>query len=121
MLGARSFSHGVMLALIGTGGMGFIGFLDDYRKLKHSRLGQKNEGLVERYKLIGQVTIGLLLGLIRPTSGTARIFDLDAWRDAPAFHRRLAYVPSEANPWPSLTGGETLEFLGNVHGTVEDT
>ena len=27
-------------------------------------------------------TIGLLLGLIRPTSGSARIFDLDAWRDA---------------------------------------
>ena len=28
-------------------------------------------------------TIALLLGLIRPTSGTARIFGLDVWRDAP--------------------------------------
>ena len=28
-------------------------------------------------------TIALLLGLIRPTSGTATIFGLDAWRDAP--------------------------------------
>src|SRR3954452_686805 len=43
-------------------------------------------------------TIGLLLGLLRPTSGRAFIFDIDAWRDAPALHRRLAYVSSEANP-----------------------
>jgi ABC-2 type transport system ATP-binding protein len=65
-------------------------------------------------------TIGLLLGLIRPTSGGARIFDLDVWRNAPAIHRRVAYVPSEANLWPSLTGAEALRFLGNVHGVVDD-
>ncbi|MEA2685223.1 MAG: polyether ionophore transport system ATP-binding protein, partial [Actinomycetota bacterium] len=64
-------------------------------------------------------TLALLLGLIRPTSGQARIFGLDVWRDAPAVHRRLAYVPSEANLWPSLTGAEVLRFLGNVHGSVD--
>jgi ABC-2 type transport system ATP-binding protein len=64
-------------------------------------------------------TIGLLLGLIRPSAGTARIFDLDAWRDAPAIHRRLAYVPSETNLWPSLTGAEVLRFLGAIHGSVD--
>jgi phospho-N-acetylmuramoyl-pentapeptide-transferase len=62
LLWARVFSHYVMLALLVTAGMGIIGFLDDYLKLRQRRLGQKNEGLVERYKLIGQVTIGLLLG-----------------------------------------------------------
>ena len=62
LLWARVFSHYVMLALLVTLGMGVIGFLDDYLKLRQRRLGQKNEGLVERYKLIGQVTIGLLLG-----------------------------------------------------------
>lgn len=65
-------------------------------------------------------TIALLLGMIRPTSGTARIFDLDVWRDAPAIHRRLAFVPSEANLWPSLTGAEALRFLGNIHGAVDE-
>jgi len=65
-------------------------------------------------------TVALLLGLIRPTSGSARIFDLDVWRDAPAVHRRLAYVPSEANLWPTLTGAEALRFLANVHGSVDD-
>jgi polyether ionophore transport system ATP-binding protein len=29
-------------------------------------------------------------------------------------HRRLAYVPGEANLWPSLTGAETLHLLGRV-------
>jgi phospho-N-acetylmuramoyl-pentapeptide-transferase len=43
--------------------MGGIGFLDDYLKLKQKREGKKNEGLVERYKLIGQVTAGVALAL----------------------------------------------------------
>jgi phospho-N-acetylmuramoyl-pentapeptide-transferase len=62
LLWARVFSHYVLLALLVTVGMGLIGFVDDYLKLRQRRLGQKNEGLVERYKLIGQVTIGLALG-----------------------------------------------------------
>jgi ABC-2 type transport system ATP-binding protein len=66
-------------------------------------------------------TINLLLGLIRPTSGNARIFGLDVWADAPALHRRVAYVPSEANLWPSLTGAEALHFLGNIHGAVDES
>ena len=64
-------------------------------------------------------TIGLLLGLLRPTSGGARIFDLDAWTDAATIHRRLAYVPSEANLWPALTGAEVLRFLADIHGSVD--
>ena len=62
LLWARIFSHYVVLALLVTAGMGIIGFLDDYLKLKQRRLGQKNEGLVERNKLLGQIGIGLALG-----------------------------------------------------------
>ena len=43
--------------------MGGIGFLDDYLKLKQKREGKENRGLVERYKLAGQVTIGVAMGL----------------------------------------------------------
>lgn len=64
-------------------------------------------------------TIALLLGLIRPTSGRAWIFGLDVRREATAVHRRLAYVPSEANLWPSLTGAEAIRFLGEIHGSVD--
>jgi ABC-2 type transport system ATP-binding protein len=65
-------------------------------------------------------TIAVLLGLIRPSSGSARIFGLDVWRDAPTVHRRIASVPSDANLWPSLTGAEALRFLGEVHGSVDE-
>jgi ABC-2 type transport system ATP-binding protein len=61
-------------------------------------------------------TIRLLLGLIRPTSGTARVFGLDPWADTVAVHRRLAYVPGDVALWPQLTGAETLELLGRLHG-----
>jgi ABC-2 type transport system ATP-binding protein len=65
-------------------------------------------------------TLRLLLGLIRPTSGRAEIFGLDSQRHAVEAHRRLAYVPGEANLWPSLTGAETLHLLGRVYGRVDD-
>jgi phospho-N-acetylmuramoyl-pentapeptide-transferase len=73
VLWARLFSRYVLIALAVTAWMGAIGFLDDYLKLKQKRLGQKNEGLVERYKLLGQVGIGLALGvylLLHPLSPT---------------------------------------------------
>ena len=65
-------------------------------------------------------TIALLLGLIRPTSGRATVFGLDVVRDAPALHRRLAYVPSESALWPSLTGEEAMHLLGELHGAVDE-
>ncbi len=52
----------VWLALAVTVLMGAIGFLDDFLKLKQKREGKENRGLVERYKLAGQISIGLALG-----------------------------------------------------------
>jgi len=65
-------------------------------------------------------TIRLLLGLIHPTAGRSEIFGLDSQRDAVEAHRRLAYVPGEANLWPSLTGEETLHLLARVQGAVDE-
>ena len=62
-------------------------------------------------------TIRLLLGLARPTSGQAEIFGLDCQRQTVEAHQRRAYVPGEANLWPTLTGAETLHLLGRVQGT----
>jgi len=61
-------------------------------------------------------TIRLLLGLISPTGGRGEIFGLDCQRQPVQAHRRLAYVPGEANLWPSLTGAETLRLLGRAWG-----
>jgi phospho-N-acetylmuramoyl-pentapeptide-transferase len=62
LLWARLTSHYTWLALSVTAWMGAIGFLDDILKLRQKRAGQKNKGLVERYKLTGQVIIGVFIG-----------------------------------------------------------
>ncbi|MES2524935.1 MAG: phospho-N-acetylmuramoyl-pentapeptide-transferase [Gemmatimonadota bacterium] len=64
LLWGRLDNRYLLLALATMLWMGAIGFLDDYLKLKQKREGKKNEGLVERYKLAGQVTCGIALGLI---------------------------------------------------------
>jgi ABC-2 type transport system ATP-binding protein len=64
-------------------------------------------------------TIRLMLGLIHPSAGRSSIFGLDSHRQAVEAHRCLAYVPGEANLWPSLTGAETLHLLGRVQGQVD--
>lgn len=61
----------------------------------------------------------LILGLLIPTRGRAEIFGLDSRHDTVAAHRRLAYVPGEANLWPNLSGEETLALLGRVQGSVD--
>jgi len=66
-------------------------------------------------------TIRLLLGLLRPTAGRAEIFGLDSQRQAVEAHRRLAYVPAEANLWPTLTGAETLHLMARLHGALDAT
>jgi phospho-N-acetylmuramoyl-pentapeptide-transferase len=63
LLWARLDNRYILLAMLVMAWMGGIGFLDDYLKLKQKREGKKNEGLVERYKLAGQIAIGLFLGL----------------------------------------------------------
>ncbi|MGY4542774.1 ABC-type Na+ transport system ATPase subunit NatA [Arthrobacter sp. UYNi723] len=54
-------------------------------------------------------TLRVLLGLIRSTSGTARVFGLDPWRDPVRAHRDVAYVPGDVSLWPNLSGGEVID------------
>jgi ABC-2 type transport system ATP-binding protein len=58
-------------------------------------------------------TIRVLLGLIRPSNGSAYIFG-DPASNVRRAHRHLAYVPADVSLWPALTGAEILELLGNV-------
>jgi ABC-2 type transport system ATP-binding protein len=63
-------------------------------------------------------TIRLLLGLIRPTAGSAEIFG-SAADDVRRSHRHIAYVPADVALWPRLTGAEILELLGCVGAGVD--
>ncbi|NAZ86590.1 ABC transporter ATP-binding protein [Kineococcus indalonis] len=55
-------------------------------------------------------TIRLLLGLARPSAGSARVFGVDA-ADVERAHRLLAHVPADVALWPHLTGAEVLHLL----------
>lgn len=55
--------------------------------------------------------IRILLGILRPSGGSAQIFGKDAWRDAVEIHKRVAYVPGDVNLWPNLTGGEVVDLF----------
>jgi ABC-2 type transport system ATP-binding protein len=64
-------------------------------------------------------TIRVLLDLIRPTRGTARVFGIDTSADPVAIHRRVGYLPGEFTLYDRLTGGQTLEYFGNLRGGVD--
>jgi ABC-2 type transport system ATP-binding protein len=64
-------------------------------------------------------TIRILLGLLRPSGGTARLLGGDPWRDATTLHRRLAYVPGDVMLWPNFTGGEVIDLLGRLRGSID--
>jgi ABC-2 type transport system ATP-binding protein len=64
-------------------------------------------------------TIRLLLDLIRPTAGRARVLGLDARRDSLAVRRRAGYLPGELALYGRLTGRETLEYFAALRGGVD--
>ena len=60
-------------------------------------------------------TIKCLLNLLRPTSGTVRIFGLDPARDEVAVKSAVAYVPDQVAFYPWMTVGETLAYAASFH------
>ena len=66
-------------------------------------------------------TIRVLLGLYRPSAGTATVFGQNPWTDAVALHRRIAYVPGDVSLWPNLSGGEAIDLLCRLRGGTLDS
>jgi len=61
-------------------------------------------------------TIRTLLGLLRPTRGTATVFGLDSVIDGIAIRRRLGYVPAEPGFYNRMTGDSILRLSSRIHG-----
>ena len=64
-------------------------------------------------------TIRVLLGILQASEGNARVFGMDAWRDAVEIHKRIAYVPGDMNLWPNLTGGEVIDLFVSLRGKAD--
>ena len=63
-------------------------------------------------------TLRLLLDLIRPTSGSARLLGLDARRESVAIRRRVGFLPGDLALYPKLTGSAVLRYLAQLRGGV---
>lgn len=56
-------------------------------------------------------TIRVLMGLLRPTSGSAQIEGLDCWADAPRVKARVGFLPGDLHLYEGLTGAAFLDFF----------
>src|SRR2546423_5740985 len=65
-------------------------------------------------------TIKMMAGLIKPTSGSARIAGFDVQQQPLEARRRLAYVPDFPFLYDKLTPWEFLRFTGQLFRMSED-
>ena len=60
-------------------------------------------------------TIKMLVGLLRPTSGSARVADIDILAEPEQAKARIGYVPDAATLYEKLSAREFLEFSGDLY------
>jgi len=65
-------------------------------------------------------TIRLLLGLIRPSGGSASVFGIDTWRRSVEAHARVGYLPGDLRLSDRLTGAEQLGSFTRLRGGVDN-
>jgi ABC-2 type transport system ATP-binding protein len=80
------------------------------------------EGEGEIFGFIGpngagkSTTIRLLLSLIRPTSGTARVFGKDVTTQGPEIRRDIGYLPSEVYYYEGMKVVDLLKYSASFYG-----
>jgi ABC-2 type transport system ATP-binding protein len=65
-------------------------------------------------------TIRMLMGILQPTSGAARIAGLDCFRQRVEVMQRVGYLPDEPVFYDYLRGREIIRFVGEMHGLGTD-
>jgi ABC-2 type transport system ATP-binding protein len=64
-------------------------------------------------------TLRLLLDLIRPTAGSARVLELDTIRCSLEVRRRVGFLPGDLAMYGKLTGRAVLDYLARLRGGVD--
>lgn len=64
-------------------------------------------------------TIRTLLGLLKPTSGCAKVFGLDAETEGKELRQRIGYLPSEVNYYEEMTSRELLTYSAGFYPNVD--
>ena len=60
--------------------------------------------------------IRVLMGLLRASSGTARIFGKDCWREGSTIRRDIGYVAGDVRLYSWLTTRRGLRMISKIHG-----
>lgn len=63
-------------------------------------------------------TIGMLLGLIRPTSGTIELFGQDTRQNLPSLLRRVSAVLENSPFYPHLSGYDNIKIFARTIGNI---
>lgn len=63
-------------------------------------------------------TIKMMVGLLRPDTGTIRINGIDVEKEPLKAKAQLAFVPDSPEVYERLTGLEYLNFIGDVYGVA---
>ncbi len=64
-------------------------------------------------------TVGMLTGLLEPTTGHVLFRGRDIASDLVEFRRHIGYVPEEPHLYPFLSGREYLQLVGRLRETPE--
>jgi len=61
-------------------------------------------------------TLKIILGLVKPDSGSVNVLGINVEEDPVAVKRQVGYVPESPRLYEFLTGIEYLDFVGDVYG-----
>ena len=61
-------------------------------------------------------TLKMILGLVKPDSGSVKALDIDVNSDPVAVKKQIGYVPETPRLYEFLTGLEYLDFVGDIYG-----
>ena len=65
-------------------------------------------------------TLKMILGLVKPDSGSVNVLGINVEDDPVAVKRKVGYVPESPRTYEFLTGLEFLDFTGDVYGMAPD-
>ncbi|HEX8993571.1 MAG TPA: ABC transporter ATP-binding protein [Anaerolineales bacterium] len=65
-------------------------------------------------------TIRMLLGLMRPTSGSTHVVGFDSSTQAKIVHAKIGYMSQQFTLYNDLTARQNIHFYGMVHGLSDE-